>query len=112
MEYAVPLFILADEVRCDEAINNCIRVISENLEIHQRWCGSRFDIWSEISSTWTLLVKNKSLGNNSKARLMGLMMKKNISILKNNQDDKTEKELNIITEELVNLNKRSDGYKE
>ena len=101
MEYAIPLFILADEVYCGEAIDNCLRFISENLNIHQYWDSHHFH--TEISETWRLLVKEKNLGKNSKAKLMGLKVIKDLN-KKNCDSDRARTELNIIAGVLMDFN--------
>ena len=112
MEYAVPLFILADEVHCGEAIDNCLRFISENLEIH-REIKFKKHFLPETTDTWTFLVKNESLREKSKAKLIGLLMKKNIKDLRNKNCDleSIENELNIIANEFLNFNKRCNCNK-
>ena len=112
MEYAVPLFILADEVRCGEAIDNCIRVISENLKI-QREIKFKKHFLPETTDTWTFLVKNENLREKSKAKLIGLLMKKNIKDLRNKNCDleSIENELNIVSNEFLNFNKRCNCNK-
>ena len=101
MEYAIPLFILADEVHCGEAIDNCLRFISENLNIHQYWDSHHFH--TEISETWRLLVKEKNLGKNSKAKLIGLKVIKDLN-KKNCDLDRARTELNIIAGVLMDFN--------
>ena len=111
MVYAVPLLLLADEIRCEEAINNCLRFISQNLTIHQDMRFKKYILTEEdvTTDTWTLLMENKHLRENSKTKLMGLMIKKNIKDLRNNLEncdllDKTEAELNCISDQLMKVN--------
>ena len=67
MGYAGPLFILADEIRCEEAFDNCLHFISQNLNIHEDFhFKTVFLTEGAKTDTWTLLMKNKRLRENSK----------------------------------------------
>ena len=110
MGYAIPSLFLADEIRCEEAVNNCLRFISQNLTIHQDMRFKKYILTEEdvTTDTWTLLMENEHLRENSKIKLMGLMMKKNIKNLRNNLEncdllDKTEAELNCISDQLMKV---------
>ena len=102
MGHAGPLFIFADEIRCMEAFDNCLRFISQNLTINQDSSfKSMFLTQEETTDTWTLLMENEHLRENSKTKLMGLMMK--------NKLEKFEKEeLISISDQLINYKKRCD----
>ena len=102
MGHAGPLFIFADEIRCMEAFDNCLRFISQNLTINQDSSfKSMFLTQEETTDTWTLLMENEHLRENSKTKLMGLMMK--------NKLKKFEKEeLISISDQLINYKKRCD----
>ena len=111
MEYATSLFILADELRYEEAVNNSLRFISQNLTIHQDIQFKKYFLTEEVTAdTWTLLMKNERLREISKTKLMGLMLKKNIKNLRQNLEncdllERTEAELNCISDQLITYKK-------
>ena len=106
MGHAGPLFIFADEIRCMEAFDNCLRFISQNLTINQDSSfKSMFLTQEETTDTWTLLMENEHLRENSKTKLMGLMMKNNIEEFREFNSQQM-KEMISISDQLINYKKR------
>ena len=114
MKYAVPLLLLADEIRCEEAINNCLCFISQNLT------KPHFEVDFEVyfkeynQSAWELLIEKKQLRDNSKTKLMALTIKnisKNLTLTKcNDCEEKTKKnryDLISIADELIKISKNA-----
>ena len=107
MGHAGPLFIFADEIRCMEAFDNCLRFISQNLTINQDSIFKRmFLTQEETTDTWTLLMENEHLRENSKTKLMGLMMKNKLENFRGFNNEKEE--LISISDQLINYKKRCD----
>ena len=107
MGHAGPLFIFADEIRCMEAFDNCLRFISQNLTINQDSSfKSMFLTQEETTDTWTLLMENEHLRENSKTKLMGLMMKNKLEKFRGFNNEKEE--LISISDQLINYKKRCD----
>ena len=67
-QYEIPILILADEMRCEEAVEICSRFISKNVEIFCGSCG--------LSKTWTLIMENENMRVSSKTKFLGMVMEK------------------------------------
>ena len=93
MEYAVPLFILAEKMRCKEAIDIGLRVIPENFQKDGRLY---------YSNSWKILVNNDNLRDNLKTKMIALTLKNKINNL--NQFEHFEKsDLETIANELIKI---------
>ena len=94
MEYAVPLFILAEKMRCKEAIDIGLRVIPENFQKNGRALRN--------SNSWKILVNNDNLRDNLKTKMIALTLKNKINNL--NQFEHFEKsDLETIANELIKI---------
>ena len=94
MEYAVPLFILAEKMRCKEAIDIGLRVIPENFQ--------KYGIASHNSNSWKILVNSDNLRDNLKTKMIALTLKNKINNL--NQFEQFEKSyLETIADELIKI---------
>ena len=94
MEYAVPLFILAEKMRCKEAIDIGLRVIPENFQKNGRALY--------FSNSWKILVNSDNLRDNLKTKMIALTLKNKINNL--NQFEQFEKSyLETIADELIKI---------
>ena len=94
MKYAVPLFILAEKMRCKEAIDIGLRVIPENFQKNGRALRN--------SNSWDILVNNDNLRDNLKTKMIALTLKNKINNL--NQFERFEKsDLETIADELIKI---------
>ena len=93
MKYAVPLFILAEKMRCKEAIDIGLRVIPENFQKNGRALY--------YSNSWKILVNNDNLRDNLKTKMIALTLKNKINNLKQCNDEKFD--LEAIADELIKI---------
>ena len=99
MKLAISLLILADKMCCEEAINLCLRITSEKLDIYRLNKMSKSD-------NWKLLIEEKTLSGETRAKLLGLLLEKKIEESKKIKDgirSINNNEMSVIAKELVNF---------
>ena len=72
VKFSTDLLILADDICCEEAINLCLILISERLEIFSSSYHKRKD------EDWKHLVEGNTLSGKTRTKLLGLVLKKKI----------------------------------
>ena len=72
VKFSTDLLILADDICCEEAINLCLILISERLEI---FSSSYNKIKHE---DWKHLVEGNTLSSKTRTKLLGLVLEKKI----------------------------------
>ena len=99
MELAIPLFILADELRCEEAVNNCLIFMSEKLNIYADYRRRN------KNENWKFLIEEKTLRAKTRLKLLGLFLEKKRNNLRKEDGNSGTNidELKVIAQELINF---------
>ena len=87
VKFSTDLLILADDICCEEAINLCLILISERLEIFS-------SSYNEIKhEDWKHLVEGNTLSGKTRTELLGLVLKKKIEESKKIEPDDSGRRL-------------------